>query len=148
MTNKGFAKDRYLSTTDHTSRNTDSGATHKDLVERLAMNFSLKRIVRFAIITALLAFPGIARAQHATPSDDTMATNGSGTNYGTNLHLTVTSPNTNSFIRFDLGVVPSGVTGTEIQKATLRLFVNDIANTTGTFWVCRLATGPIGLKTV
>src|ERR1700690_3319035 len=142
MTSERFAKDRYPSTSQSNSKNSSSGATHKDLVERLAMNFSLKTFVRIATIAALLAFPGIARAQHATPTDDTMAVNGSSTNYGSNVHLTVASPNTNAFIKFDLSVLPSGVTGSEIQKATLRLFINDIANDPGTFWVCRLATPP------
>src|ERR1700733_13797336 len=101
MTSERLANDRYPSTSQSISKNSFSGATHKDLVERLAMNFFLKKFVRVAMIAPLLAFPGIARAQHATPSDDTMAVNGSTTNYGSNVHLTVASPSTNSFIKFD-----------------------------------------------
>jgi hypothetical protein len=77
-----------------------------------------------ALLTLLFVVPGFAQF---TPSDDAYVNSaGPTTNYGAAGTLGVESPSQTSFIRFDLTAVPSGYTGAQVAKATLKLFVNGV----------------------
>src|ERR1700683_5597101 len=118
--------------------NTSQAAARKNFSEGLSMIIS-RRIHLLALLSLLcLSFliPGLARAQSPV-TDDTYAQSGtSGTN-GHNIYLVVSSPNTNAYVRFSLADIPSTITSSGIEKATLRLFVNNIPNTAGNFYICR-----------
>ncbi len=62
------------------------------------------------------------------PSQDTfVSVSKSSTNYGSNSSLAVQSKsNASTFVQFDLSSLPVGITASEINKATLRLFVSGI----------------------
>ena len=76
----------------------------------------------------------------APVTDDTYAQTGKNANHGSESKINIQSPNINGFLRFNLSVYPSTLNPNQIEKATLRLFVNDTTVTPGTFWVCRLAS--------
>ena len=66
-------------------------------------------------------------------TDDSYAASSSPTyNYGTQPSLLVINPGVNSYIRFDLTVLPSGLTSSNVSKATVRLSINGVT-TSGTF---------------
>src|SRR5437899_6240951 len=80
----------------------------------------------FVLLTmVLLALPGHAQI---TPSDDAYVNAAAAaTNYGAAGTLNLSSATQTSFIRFDLSSVPSGYTGSQIAKATLKLYVNSVS---------------------
>ena len=123
---------------------TKSEAAPKNILEGFSMIIS-RRIHLLALLSFLglsLFSPGLARAQ-APVTDDTYAQNGTNGNNGTNVHLVVASPNTNAYLRFSLAEIPSTLNGSSVEKATLRLFVNDVAITAGNFYICRLEANQI-----
>ena len=78
---------------------------------------------RVLLLVTLLLCPAVAHAQHIA-RDDTHVKNASTTNFRDAERLIVgDSGKYTSFIRFDLSMLPMEVTGDEIQKATLRLFI-------------------------
>ena len=80
----------------------------------------------------LLALGSVAHAQ-ITPSGDAYTTTASPTkNFGTSTLLDVESASQNTYIQFDLSSLPSGYTGANISKATLKLYVNAVT-TAGSF---------------
>src|SRR6266702_6454229 len=103
------------------------------------MNFS-KRVFLFVLTAIAFLVPAFAWAQ-APSTDDTYAVIGNSKNYSDAALLSVASPSTNSYIRFDLSAYPSGLLSASIQKATLKLFLNAKNGTTpGKFYVCMLAS--------
>ena len=119
-------------------------AAPKNILEGFSMIIS-RRIHLLALLSFLglsLFSPALARAQ-APVTDDTYAQNGTSGNNGTNVHLVVASPNTNAYIRFSLAEIPSTLNGSSVEKATLRLFVNDVAITAGNFYICRLEANQV-----
>jgi hypothetical protein len=76
------------------------------------------RPVRIAISGLLFLglFVGVATAQ--IPATDSYTASSSPTsNYGTQSNLDVIGPGVNSYIRFDLAALPTGLTGTNVSKA-------------------------------
>jgi len=74
----------------------------------------------------------VAQAQ-LTPSADSYTNSGSNTtNYGSNALLDVVSGSQTTYIQFNLASIPTGYTGTNISKATLKLYVNAVT-TAGNF---------------
>src|SRR5580704_9960031 len=68
-----------------------------------------------------------------TPSADAYTNTGSSsTNYGPNALLDVVSGSQTTYIQFNLSSIPSGYAGTNVGKATLKLYVNAV-NTAGNF---------------
>jgi hypothetical protein len=79
------------------------------------------------------------RAQIPDTDDSYTASSSPTQNYGTQSSLTVIGPGVNAYIRFDLTALPSGLTASNISKATIRLYLNGVT-TAGTFDVY-LVTG-------
>src|SRR5712692_4638445 len=110
---------------------------------------SYARILWLAVFAAaLLLFPSRSSAQSATVTDDaTIQLSSPTTNNGSSSNLGVQGPNLQeSYIRFDLSVLPSGLQASNINKATLRLFLANVSMG-GTFDV-RLVTGIWSEKTL
>jgi hypothetical protein len=85
------------------------------------------------IIYLALTWSGLLYAQ-APPSGDTfVSANKSTSNYGSNASLAVqASGGGNTFIQFNLASIPSNVAASQLNKATLRLFVSGLT-TAGNF---------------
>ena len=85
---------------------------------------NLRSVLRCAVlVVSLLAIA--AKAQLTPSADSYINTASSNTNYGASKLLDVESTQT-SFIRFDLSAIPAGYTGTNVTKASLKLFVNTV----------------------
>ena len=100
------------------------------------------------LAVALLLLPVRAAAQSATVTDDaTTQLSSPTTNNGSSSNLGLQGPNLQeSFVRFDLSVLPSGLQASNISKATLRLFLSNVS-VGGTFDV-RYVTGIWNEKTL
>src|SRR5579872_1288542 len=105
--------------------------------ERKIMKSSHLRML--SLLTVSLLLPALSWAQ-ASVTDDSYYKVGNGTNHGSEIGLTVQAPSINALMRFNLNAFPSSLTGSAIQKATLKLFVNNNTTTAGTFYICRLAS--------
>lgn len=101
------------------------------------------------LIVVLLAATSSSLAQ-ITPSADAYTNSASaGTNFGTAVTLGAANTATSiqkSYIQFDLSSIPSGFKGTNIAKASLKLYVNSVT-TAGSFNV-DYVTGPWAEKTI
>jgi hypothetical protein len=82
-------------------------------------------------LLAALALPSLAWAQ-LPPSADAYVDETKATNFGAATTLSVSQPNLETFIKFDLSSLPSGTTGTSVAKATLVLFAS-AATSAGSF---------------
>ena len=100
------------------------------------MKISIKRILQLALVAAFVLAPGLARAQ-APVTDDTYATPGSPAPNGTSPALTVSS-GTNAYLKFNLNGFSSVTSGSQIQQASLKIFLDTIADA-GTISICALA---------
>src|SRR5207237_369812 len=58
-------------------------------------------------------------------------------NFDNTATLNIVDPAQKSFIKFDLSTLPLGTTGTDVKKATLKLFVDKVT-TNGSFEVKRV----------
>ncbi len=71
-----------------------------------------------------IALATIPAYPQASPTADTYVVQSkSGANFGTSASLTVQAGGTSSYVQFSLGSLPSGITSSQLNKATLRLFV-------------------------
>jgi len=106
-----------------------------------------KLLFGFFLVT-LLALPSRTQGQSAPATDDaSIQLSAPTTNNGTSSNLGVQGPNLQeTYIRFDLSVLPSGLQASNINKATLRLFLANVS-VGGTFDV-RLVTGIWSEKTL
>ena len=105
-------------------------------LKRIAMKFTSRIAIGIALCAATLLAPVTARAQ-APVTDDTYSQRGrEWTNGGAPL-VVVQSPNVNGYLRFNLSVFPANLQSGDIEKATLKLFVNSVQGA-GTMYVCRL----------
>lgn len=92
---------------------------------------------RVVLLVTLLLCPTVASAQ-LIARDDTHVKNASASVFRDADRLIVGNfGKYTSFIRFDLSMLPSEVTGNEIQKATLRLFIGQVGRA-GSFDVSRV----------
>ena len=103
----------------------------------------------FALACGAVLLSRPASAVEARLSDDASVQVGSSTNLGGATDLRVQGPPYNTtvmetFIKFDLSAltsaVPSGVTGSDVEKATLTLFVDKL-DSAGSFAVKRVTSG-------
>src|ERR1700731_4658558 len=94
----------------------------------------LRRIPSLAFFAAaFLLLPQHAAAQSAPGTDDTFAqANSPSEKEGADPFLVVRGPGSDTYLRFDLSVLPTAVTSANISKATLRLFVSGVT-TPGNF---------------
>jgi hypothetical protein len=96
-----------------------------------------QRLLRVLAIVSILLLSAIAFAQSGPPAADVLTySSNPNTNYGsyTSLFVQKGSVTSRSYIKFNLGTLPTGV---NVSKATLRLFVNQIAGP-GSFDVYQL----------
>ncbi len=88
--------------------------------------------LRLASLLSLILLACMAAFGQLTPSGDSYTnTAAATTNYGAKTTLDVESKET-TFIQFNLESIPTGYTGSEITKATLKLYV-DAVTTAGSF---------------
>ena len=81
--------------------------------------------MRLILVLGVLALMPLAGfAQTLTPSQDAYYVPGNGTNYGAAASITVGSSSSIGLVQFDLSTLPAGVTASQVQKATLTLFLN------------------------
>ncbi|MFY9845199.1 MAG: DNRLRE domain-containing protein [Terriglobales bacterium] len=87
---------------------------------------TLKTQLRLASLLSLILLTGTAYGQ-LTPSGDAYTnTADPTTNYGAQKLLDVESASQTTYIQFNLSSLPSGYTGADITKATLKLYVNAV----------------------
>ncbi len=111
-------------------------ASRRFSLKRTAMNVARKTALALTLGAVSLLAPIAARAQ-APVTDDTYSTRGGAWNNGSSPLVIVQSPNTNGYVRFNLSVFPPDMQPGDIQKATLKMFVNSVQGA-GTLYVCRL----------
>src|ERR1700681_2567345 len=87
-----------------------------------------------AALVALLAAMALPRFTWAQlpPSADAYVDETKATNFGAATTLSVSQPNLETFIKFDLSSLPSSTTGTSVAKATVVLFAS-AATSAGSF---------------
>ena len=96
-------------------------------------------VLTAVLMGALLLWPGVAPAVDTFATDDAYTSaSASSTNFGFRDTLAVSS-DAKTFIRFDLSLLPSGICGSNVQKASLKLYVNNVA-AAGTFDVKQLTS--------
>src|SRR3954453_12540002 len=91
------------------------------------------------LIAVLLIATGFAAAQIPATDDSYTASSSGNGNFGNQSMLNVIGPGVNSYIRFDLTALPSGLNSSNVSKATVRLNINGVTSA-GTFYVY-LVTG-------
>jgi hypothetical protein len=79
-----------------------------------------------AALMLVLLVATVARAQLTPIGDSYTNTATPTTNYGAKTLLDVESASQTSYIQFNLSSIPSGYTGADITKATLKLYVNAV----------------------
>jgi len=100
------------------------------------MGYRSNRLCRL-LFCLLLAIPGVSLAQ-APATDDAYTIANSRSNSGASGSLVVQSPGINTWLKFDvLSRLPAGTTGSEIAKATVRLYVSGVTHS-GSFNVYRV----------
>src|SRR5271156_3159824 len=104
--------------------------------KRYAMKFTSRITIGIALCAASLLAPVVAHAQ-APVTDDTYSQRGREWSNGSAPLVVVQSPNVNGYLRFNLSVFPPNLQSGDIEKATLKLFVNSVQGA-GTMYVCRL----------
>ncbi len=96
------------------------------------MNNTKMKLSWFSILLVNLFALTAAYAQ-ITPSGDSYTNSADPTtNYGAKTVLDVESASQTAYVQFDLSSIPSGYTGADITRATLKLYVNAVT-TAGTF---------------
>ncbi|HTR25536.1 MAG TPA: DNRLRE domain-containing protein [Terriglobales bacterium] len=84
------------------------------------------------LVFSVLLLVAAASAQ-ITPSGDAYTnTAAPNNNYGNNALLGIRSPSLATYIQFDFSSIPAGYTGSNVAKATLKLYVNAVS-TSGSF---------------
>lgn len=95
------------------------------------------KISRFVfLIIAIMSLPGSVYANGTLKDDAYTQSSTPNQNFGTNANLRVAS-GINSHLTFDLSSLPSGTSGNDLAKVTLKLWVNTVT-TPGSFDVRRI----------
>src|ERR1700722_476825 len=79
-----------------------------------------------AAFYASFLFAPAAFSQVLLPSADSFVAPGSPTNFGTASTITVGSSNSFGLVQFDLSQLPSGISASQVQKATFTLFLDHV----------------------
>src|SRR5579859_1989406 len=96
-----------------------------------------KHFVAAVIFAAFLSSASLFA--QAPASDDTFSSREWNANFGKLPFLAVQGPSSTTYIKFDLSHLPQGVTGDEVRKATVRLFVSGVTHP-GSFDVQRVSS--------
>jgi hypothetical protein len=100
----------------------------EDMMPLLTGSNRSVRLILAAAAIALFFMLGVPSYAQFTPTDDAYVNAASpSSNYGNAATLNLSSASQTSYIRFDLTAVPSGYTGSQVAKATLKLFVNSVS---------------------
>jgi hypothetical protein len=76
-------------------------------------------------VLSVAAFVPLAIFSQVFPvAQDSYVVPGAATNFGSSVNITVGSSASQGLVQFDLSQLPPGVTGSQVQKATLTLFAN------------------------
>lgn len=100
-------------------------------VNLVSLSLSPQTVPGTLILCAVLMIVvgGLPADAQLTPSDDAYTNTASpSTNFGAKPLLDVQSASQNTYILFDLSPLPSGLTGSSIAKATLKLYVNTVTS--------------------
>ena len=97
---------------------------------------------RVCVTTGALVLTTIAAfAQTLTPAQDAYYIPGNGVNFGSAATITVGSSSSVGLVQFDLSSLPAGVLASQVQKATLTLFLDHVGSsgtisvsTVSSFW--------------
>lgn len=93
----------------------------------------LRMLVSSAVLIFTFTFGASLAHGQLTPSADAYTnTAAPGSNYGTSTTLNVESASQTAYIQFDLSAIPTGYTGANIARASLKLYVNAVS-TAGSF---------------
>jgi hypothetical protein len=93
----------------------------------------LRMLVSSAVLIFTFVFGASLAHGQITPSADAYTNTASpSTNYGAAVTLNVESASQTAYIQFDLSAIPTGYTGANIAKASLKLYVNAVS-TAGSF---------------
>ena len=114
--------------------------TNRDIARPISF-ISLNTVRAILFSLAAIAFgPTAAMAQQATLTDDSQtSSNNPNQNFGSKVTFQVSGATLRGFVKFKLTPnLPTGTTGSQIEKATLKLFVTAV-NTAGTIDVYRVA---------
>lgn len=105
-----------------------------DCVSSQGRRMSLLRAVRKALsgFALLGVFLDVAAAQIPATDDSFTTSSSPANNFGTQSSVDVIGPGVNGYIRYDLTALPAGLTGANVNKATMRLYINGVT-TAGTF---------------
>src|SRR5215468_10096550 len=92
------------------------------------------RLLRIALLVSCFVslFVSTASAQIPATDDGYTASSSPGSNYGSQSGINVIGPGVNGYVRFDLTALPTGLTSSNVSKATMRLNINGVT-TPGTF---------------
>ena len=81
------------------------------------------------VMVSLLFFAGLSFAASAALTDDTYADSTKPSKNFWNKQIIVNnSKGQTGYVRFDLGSLPAGATGADVEKATLTFFVSKVTN--------------------
>ncbi len=93
------------------------------------------RLILLALALLILTWSPAQGAIEVPLTDDAYVdSNSPTTNFGTSAFLLASSGRYWSFLRFDLGTLPFGVTGADVQRAQLKLWVDQLT-AAGEFYV-------------
>ncbi len=80
----------------------------------------------FGVIGVALLAPLAVFAQTILPSQDAYVVPGNGSNFGSATSIFVGSSSSQGLVQFDLTTLPPGLLSSQVQQATLTLFVNHV----------------------
>src|SRR5215467_2933094 len=88
----------------------------------------ITRFVWCALVLVLVFAPSIAEGQRATLTDDAqVSASAPNQNFGSRTTVQISGTNLRGFFKFNLAPnLPNGTTGSQIEKATFKLFVNAV----------------------
>src|SRR5215831_747549 len=82
---------------------------------------------RSILAFAMMAVAAISGGAQITPSDDAYVSSAQpNSNFGSSANLNVQTTGASTFLRFDLSSVPSGYTGANIARASMKVYVSSV----------------------
>ena len=101
-------------------------------ITRAFVQICTSKCVGSVLAAVMVAMPALSALAQSTPSDDAYVLSAQpNNNFGSSANLNVQT-GASTFIRFDLSSVPTGYTGANIARASMKLYVSAVT-TAGTF---------------